>query len=173
MSQAYEDYAPPAHDVNSPACGPWCYAPERKSIPKHRQETLVAHRTHPGRCRVCCEVIRNKDGKVSRRQWHQECWERYALRSGNMQYVRQFVWKRDNGVCATCGRQHTEWGGWEADHIVPLSDGGGFDLDNLQTLCSLPCHRDKTVAEARKRSQARAKAAAEGAGQLSILQIQP
>lgn len=40
---------------------------------------------------------------------------------------------------------------WEADHIVPLIDGGSFGLDNLQTLC-VPCHRAKTAAEATARA---------------------
>ncbi len=35
---------------------------------------------------------------------------------------------------------------WDADHIVPVAEGGGqCDLDNLRTLC-LPCHREQTAA---------------------------
>lgn len=34
---------------------------------------------------------------------------------------------------------------WDADHIIPVAEGGGeCDLDNLQTLCVM-CHRKKTV----------------------------
>ena len=44
--------------------------------------------------------------------------------------------------------------GWEADHRVPLWAGGANDLTNLQTLC-IPCHRDKTRAEARERADLR------------------
>jgi 5-methylcytosine-specific restriction endonuclease McrA len=33
---------------------------------------------------------------------------------------------------------------WDADHIVPVAEGGGeCDLDNLRTLCLL-CHREAT-----------------------------
>ncbi|MDE1177999.1 MAG: HNH endonuclease signature motif containing protein [Edaphobacter sp.] len=33
---------------------------------------------------------------------------------------------------------------WEADHIVPVVEGGGeCDLENIQTLC-LRCHRKAT-----------------------------
>ena len=33
---------------------------------------------------------------------------------------------------------------WDADHILPVAEGGGqCDLDNLRTLC-LPCHREAT-----------------------------
>jgi 5-methylcytosine-specific restriction endonuclease McrA len=33
---------------------------------------------------------------------------------------------------------------WDADHILPVVEGGGeCDLDNIQTLC-LRCHREAT-----------------------------
>jgi 5-methylcytosine-specific restriction endonuclease McrA len=39
---------------------------------------------------------------------------------------------------------------WDADHIVPVSEGGGeCDLSNMRTLC-LKCHRAHT-AELRER----------------------
>lgn len=41
---------------------------------------------------------------------------------------------------------------WQADHVVPVFEGGGMcGLDNLQTLCT-SCHRSKTHAEAERRS---------------------
>jgi 5-methylcytosine-specific restriction endonuclease McrA len=43
---------------------------------------------------------------------------------------------------------------WDADHIVPVAEGGGeCDLSNLRTLC-LKCHRQAT-AELRKRLKAK------------------
>lgn len=44
--------------------------------------------------------------------------------------------------------------GWDADHIVPLVDGGPNTLANAQTLC-LPHHRAKTAAEATARAARR------------------
>jgi 5-methylcytosine-specific restriction endonuclease McrA len=88
-------------------------------------------------------------------------------------YLREQVFARDRGVCALCGldteslRKHKrkldygarrlfekEWGGrkslWDADHIVPVVEGGGeCGLANMRTLC-LKCHRQAT-AELRKR----------------------
>jgi 5-methylcytosine-specific restriction protein A len=33
---------------------------------------------------------------------------------------------------------------WDADHIVPVCEGGGeCDLENIRTLC-LACHKDAT-----------------------------
>lgn len=83
-------------------------------------------------------------------------------------YVREHVFRRDRGVCASCGINcvsewnrlrrlrgasralaFANWGIrpshrkslWDADHVVPVVEGGGeCDLNNLRTLC-LKCHR--------------------------------
>jgi 5-methylcytosine-specific restriction endonuclease McrA len=87
-------------------------------------------------------------------------------------YLRDKVLERDRGICASCGVDclHAElqlkrlrgaarlkaclaWGLrpgsrkslWDADHIVPVVEGGGeCDLENLRTLC-LKCHRTVTA----------------------------
>jgi 5-methylcytosine-specific restriction protein A len=104
------------------------------------------------------------------------CVHEWRLRT-NPGYVREQVLKRDKGVCALCGYDMTaayfelkrarngkrtallkRWGLtslnrktlWDADHIVPVAEGGGeCDLDNIRTLC-LVCHREQTR-ELRKR----------------------
>ena len=44
---------------------------------------------------------------------------------------------------------------WEADHIVPVSEGGGCcGLENYQTLC-LPCHKAETARLAKRLAEAR------------------
>jgi 5-methylcytosine-specific restriction protein A len=44
---------------------------------------------------------------------------------------------------------------WDADHIVPVSEGGGeCDLDNFRTLC-VPCHKRATAELASRRAQRR------------------
>ena len=98
------------------------------------------------------------------------CVNEWRLRT-DPAYVRDCVFARDNGICALCGldtvREWTRirrlrganrsgalsWWGlrrmnraslWDADHIVPVSEGGGeCDLSNLRTLC-LRCHRGVT-----------------------------
>lgn len=91
-------------------------------------------------------------------------------------YLREQVFSRDRGVCALCRldtdtlrkekrkldyasrRQfEKEWGTrrnlWDADHIVPVIEGGGeCDLSNIRTLC-LKCHRAAT-AQLRRRLRA-------------------
>ncbi len=88
-------------------------------------------------------------------------------------YLRDKVFERDKGVCAQCGVDTTtlrrdmrkldyaarrqflkQWGLtersrkslWDADHILPVAEGGGqCDLSNMRTLC-LRCHKAATSA---------------------------
>jgi 5-methylcytosine-specific restriction endonuclease McrA len=81
--------------------------------------------------------------------------------------------ERDRGICARCGidtiaaarqlrysrglrrtallagwglERRTRKSLWDADHILPVAEGGGeCDLDNIRTLC-LRCHRQATIA---------------------------
>jgi 5-methylcytosine-specific restriction protein A len=100
-----------------------------------------------------------------------ECVHQWKLRT-DPAYLRAQVFARDRGVCAVCSvdtealrcdkrkldwrarkQFEKDWGLrrhlWDADHILPVADGGGeCDLSNLRTLCLL-CHR-KVTAEWRK-----------------------
>jgi 5-methylcytosine-specific restriction enzyme A len=95
------------------------------------------------------------------------CVHEWKLRS-QPGYLREQIFKRDKGICAHCGidtmREHIRlkrtrgerrvalmihWGLkvrrrkslWDADHILPVMEGGGeCDVDNIRTLC-LRCHR--------------------------------
>jgi 5-methylcytosine-specific restriction protein A len=95
-------------------------------------------------------------------------------------YLRERVFARDHGVCAQCGfdcvagflqlkavrgrkrlQAWAEWSLkpgqrtslWDADHIVPVVEGGGeCDLENIRTLC-LRCHRQATAELRRRRAQ--------------------
>jgi len=79
--------------------------------------------------------------------------------------ARWFVFRRDKGVCASCGIKcdtPNPWRsasktvkGWAADHIIPVWKGGGeCGLDNYQTLCE-SCHNVKSAAEAAERAAER------------------
>ncbi|MBL8213300.1 MAG: HNH endonuclease [Bryobacterales bacterium] len=98
------------------------------------------------------------------------CVHEWKLRS-NPGYLRECLLKRDRGICAMCGADTLQdwrilkrsrgerrvlllgkWGMtrlhrkslWDADHILPVHQGGGeCDLSNLRTLC-LRCHRAVT-----------------------------
>jgi 5-methylcytosine-specific restriction enzyme A len=100
------------------------------------------------------------------------CVHEWRLRT-DASYLREQVFKRDHGRCALCGldteslrrrlfvlarRDRSAWRRlmadlrisrkraslWDADHIVPVCEGGGeCGLDNIRTLC-LACHRRET-----------------------------
>jgi 5-methylcytosine-specific restriction protein A len=112
------------------------------------------------------------------------CVHEWRLRT-QPRYLREQILKRDKGVCAHCGlnalKEHARlrrargsarlelirhWGVnprsrkslWDADHILPVAEGGGeCDIKNIRTLC-LRCHRVVT-AQLRERIR-RAKVAA-------------
>jgi 5-methylcytosine-specific restriction enzyme A len=97
------------------------------------------------------------------------CVEEWKLRT-DPGHLRDRVFERDRGICALCGtdcaaaylhikrlrgparaRAIAEWNMrgrkslWDADHILPVAEGGGeCDLSNLRTLC-LKCHRARTA----------------------------
>jgi len=127
-------------------------------------------------CRWCAmEVPRGRRTFCSA-----DCVHEWKLRT-DPGYLREQVFARDHGVCADCGADTEalrkefrkldyrtrreflkEWklkerwrrSLWDADHIVPVAEGGGeCDLANMRTLC-LKCHRAAT-AELRKRLAAK------------------
>jgi 5-methylcytosine-specific restriction endonuclease McrA len=129
-------------------------------------------------CRWCgLETPRNRRTFCS-----EYCVNEWRLRT-DPSYLREKTFERDRGRCAVCSVDTSEawrelkksrgatrarlllhWGLrsvnrrslWDADHIVPVVEGGGeCDLDNIRTLC-LICHR-RATGELRERRAARAK----------------
>ena len=110
-------------------------------------------------CRWCRTVIR-----PPRRTFCSDaCVHEWRLRS-DASYVRKLVARRDRGYCQHCGvnvlsmerrwrrKRPPAWNRtarrawrkarprWEADHIVPVADGGGYcGLENYRLLCR-SCH---------------------------------
>lgn len=109
------------------------------------------------------------------------CVHEWRLRSSPA-YLRQQVLRRDKGICALCftntlsaflrmkkarGETRKEmlaaWGLsrmtrrslWDADHILPVAEGGGeCDLGNIRTLC-IACHKSVTLQLRARLSQQR------------------
>lgn len=132
-------------------------------------------------CRRCGQEV----PKGRRTFCGDECVHEHRLRS-DPGYLRDAVFKRDQGVCAVCGvdtkelrrRLNAEWKSlktpadskafrerypwfygrdsyWDADHIVPVVEGGGeCGLDNIRTLC-IPCHQKVTAELAARRAAQR------------------
>ena len=119
-------------------------------------------------CRWCNAEV----GKRRRTFCSDACVHEWKLRT-NPGYLREKVFERDKGICAVCGvdtialrkdmrkldfaarrKFLKEWkvkegsrkSMWDADHTVPVAEGGGqCDLANMRTLC-LRCHREATLA---------------------------
>jgi len=110
-------------------------------------------------CRWCRTIVR-----PPRRTFCSDaCVHEWKIRS-NPGYVRRQVWARDRGTCRACGfdvksaerrwkrekppansrAARRSWREarprWEADHILPVADGGGeCGLENYRLLCH-ECH---------------------------------
>ena len=61
------------------------------------------------------------------------------------------IYKRDNFTCQDCGRVWKEGDTFNIHHIVPVSKGGGDELDNLILLCQ-PCHVKRHTKPCNQRS---------------------
>lgn len=119
-----------------------------------------------------CRWCKNETPKGRRTFCSDACVHHWRLRT-DPAYLREKVFDRDRGICAACGADTTalrrdmrkldyaarrlflrQWklregsrkSLWDADHIVPVAEGGGqCDLSNMRTLCLL-CHRAATAA---------------------------
>lgn len=142
-------------------------------------------------CRQCGEEV----PKGRRTFCSDECVDLWKIKT-DPGHVRIMVFRRDQGVCASCGIDTTKLRGlvqrftdqasvvlgpkenssqyfheffrgihgllprnrrtfWDADHIIPVVEGGGeCDLDNYRTLCYW-CHQRVTADLARRRAEER------------------
>lgn len=141
-------------------------------------------------CRWCAIEVPN-----GRRTFcSDDCVHEWRLRS-NPGYLREQVLRRDRGICKSCRidtlaaqgilkrsrgesrkrllnfwdlKRYTSRSLWEADHIVPVVEGGGEgDLSNLRTLC-LRCHRMATLGLRLRRAEARQLARAAELAAISV-----
>ena len=128
-----------------------------------------------GMCRWCGETLSGENAE--RRNYcyptreGRECkweWERSTTWDTRIALIR--VARRD-GVplrCVDCGREVSTRGigrrvdeevgagelAWDADHEIPLEDGGEHTLENLRCRCKR-CHKAKTAREASARAERR------------------
>jgi 5-methylcytosine-specific restriction protein A len=122
------------------------------------------------------------------------CVEAAKIECGWTSVIRKALWDRDNGICARCeldvktlpGRSTLsgrwrwrcagEWdelrgrgfdpaaSAWEADHVIPVVEGGGgCGLDGYRTLCR-PCHVLVTAELRARLAKARRRERFEAAG---------
>jgi 5-methylcytosine-specific restriction protein A len=60
---------------------------------------------------------------------------------------RKQAMERDRWLCQPCFKKGHITVATECDHLVPVFDGGGEEIENLQAICA-ECHAIKTADEA-------------------------
>jgi 5-methylcytosine-specific restriction protein A len=129
-----------------------------------------------GSCRWCGEPIVFVDDvpyRYKRRERHRgDEWEvgdgRNCRREHNRTFAatpRDLIMHRGDPCCVDCGEAEVwvqpeegegYWlpGDWEADHVIPVEDGGPHTPTNICRRC-VPCHRAKTNRENAERRRRR------------------
>lgn len=107
----------------------------------------------PSSCRVCglrtaggpyCPEHSLEAERLATQPW------RRAYSDPAYQHNRKARYHLAGGRCEACGVTLTA--DWECDHLTPLRDGGTHAVENLRAHCR-ECHRKKTAADRRRRSQ--------------------
>ena len=120
---------------------------KRVNLIKRRryQKGLKFEQVFPKKDRLCaCGCERTLAGR--RTKWFSDtCRDNayviFAVLKGDNRVIREALYQRQRGQCQSCGTVTDEW---HADHIRPVSQGGGAcSIENFQTLC-LDCHAYKT-----------------------------
>ena len=114
---------------------------------KRYQKGMVLNDLFPqidGECACGCGLsIIGRKKKWSSDLCRDSSFRKFAVVKGDLKVIREELFKVDKGACRCCGSITIDW---EADHIKPVSKGGGgCDLSNYQTLCK-ECHKEKTYA---------------------------
>lgn len=102
-----------------------------------------------GVCALCgldTIALREEYDSLGGAQWRNQNW---GLPDSVHELRRQF--RQQHGIPS--GRSFTDF--WDADHILPVIEGGGeCGPDGYRTLC-IPCHKKETAALAKRRAEAR------------------
>lgn len=113
---------------------------------KRYQTGLVLEDLFPSMGNVCACGCNRELPKGKKKWYSKECqikalYQFYIIK-GDVSFIRKSLFMMDKGFCRCCG-QYDE--NWQADHIIPVSEGGGAcDLSNFQTICT-DCHLEKTL----------------------------
>lgn len=122
----------------------WCNGPvkpPRRTMcsPECVHEILI--RTNGRYLRDCvfkrdkgiCVLCKTDTKKIAKQALALEGQEKKDFLIENKILLKRKIWKRKHGG-----------GLWDADHIIPVKEGGGqCGLENIRTLC-IPCHKKVT-----------------------------
>ncbi len=123
-----------------------------KTSPSHLRWLLASR--DKGVCSAC-----GTDTRALRKQFEVFCygkerpWVSSWYGDSKKSASERSEWLNQHGI--PYGRISSDW--WDADHIVPVIEGGGeCGIDNMRTLC-IPCHKAETK-KLRQRMSARVRA---------------
>lgn len=109
----------------------------------------------PTPCRHAgCAALIDKPGFCEAHARESSGWQRDAYRGSRHDRgygaewirLRNRIMQRDCGLCQPCLREQRITKAVAVDHIVPKSERGSDDDDNLQAICK-DCHATKTAIE--------------------------
>jgi 5-methylcytosine-specific restriction endonuclease McrA len=81
----------------------------------------------------------------ARRPWDRSDGQGRSRLSGSAQQKRaRRILRVHDEVCHVCGLGGAD----QADHVIPIAEGGADNDSNMRPIHSEPCHREKTQAEA-------------------------
>ncbi len=113
---------------------------------KRYQVGLTLNDLYPALEGICACGCGSKLTKGKKKWFTQECRQeayiKFAIVKGDTAVIRSQLYALDHGACRCCGEITKDW---QADHILPVFEGGaGCDLSNFQTLCK-DCHSLKSI----------------------------
>jgi len=89
----------------------------------------------------CGSKLKGKQKKWASDYCSTKAYEIFAVIKGNNSQIRKQLFEIDGGFCRSCGVYDENW---EADHVIPVHQGGGLcGIENFQTLCT-DCHAEKS-----------------------------
>ena len=89
----------------------------------------------------CGKKLTGKQTKWASEECRSKAVKEFFIIKGDISVIRNELFKIDYGYCRNCGAFDDNW---QADHILPvIQGGGGCSLSNFQTLC-MDCHKEKT-----------------------------
>lgn len=131
----------------------WCKKPVEKPriswcgdacVHEHRLRTNPAYlrarvlERDAGVCVVCGRDCAALDAELRALRHAPEAWRRGS--AAHAVYAARVLALNAEGFSLTVSTDKSVYSTWQADHIVPVVEGGGeCGMENMRTLCS-PCH---------------------------------
>ena len=98
------------------------------------EKSRISHINNPERLKESGARWRANNPDKVRMKNHKRREHREITQGRNKDVNISFLFKRNLGFCPYCSSEL--FSGYHLDHIIPVSLGGGNDMDNLQCICA-------------------------------------